>query len=159
LIWGVPKLLNRDDSKGPSPRSSTDAEQLSPLRPPPSKEEAARPLGTPAHVPAGAGKYELQNTPPGDPSGPVAIDPTRPIHYAVNLKGAPADGLSLVQQAVARVQSATGLHFINDGDTNEVPTNNREPYQPKRYSPDRWAPVLIAWENENEFPELAGYIT
>jgi hypothetical protein len=155
LIWGVPKLFQHDSAE---PRI-VDEPNTSEARttPPPSKEEAAQPLGSPARSPGGPGKYELANTQPEDPSAPVAFDPCRPLHYVVDSKGAPADGLALVQQAIAKVHSATGLRFMNDGATDEAPTNGRAGYQPQRY-PDRWAPVLIAWEDETEFPDLAGYI-
>ena len=66
--------------------------------------------------------------------------------------------MALITDAVARVQAATGLRFINDGTTTEAPTKDRERYQPKRYEQHRWAPLLIAWSNETAYPELAGYI-
>ena len=34
----------------------------------------------------------------------------------------------------------------------------RRAYLPTRYPPGRWAPVLIAWSDEREFPGLAGYL-
>ena len=51
-------------------------------------------------------------------------NPCRPIHYAVNVSEAadPAGARSDVQQAIARVASATGLTFVDDGATTLVPT-------------------------------------
>ena len=39
---------------------------------------------------------------------------------------------------------ATGIGFSYDGLTDEIPSRDREAYQPDRYG-DRWAPVLIGW--------------
>jgi hypothetical protein len=157
LIWGVPKLFQHD-SKPATVGGTDDTVHVSPLSPPAGAEEAAKPRGTPAPTPTGPGKYEVANTQSDTPSVPVAFDPCRPIHYVVDTKGAPADGLTLVQRAIARIQRASGLQFVYDGPTDEAATNNRAPYLPQRYSADRWAPVLIAWDNESDFPQLAGYI-
>ena len=126
-------------------------------RPPSGVGEAAAPLGAPAVVPAGNGKFVFLEHQPDEPKVPVAFDPCRPIHYVVNPAGAPPDGAALIRSAIARVQTATGLHFVSDGTTTEIPNTDREAYLPERY-PGRWAPVLIAWSNENAYPELAGYI-
>ena len=95
---------------------------------------------------------------PRDASTPVAFDPCRPVHYVVNPQGAPDDGAELVRTAIADLSTATGLHFVDDGSTTERPDKQRDAYQPERYSPNRWAPVLIAWSDEQEFPGLAGYL-
>jgi hypothetical protein len=127
-------------------------------RPPPSAE-AAKPLGVPASpLPTAPGKFETLSDQPDDPHLPVAWDPCRPIHYVVNLAGAPDDALLLTKGAIARVQQATGLHFVYDGASTERPSKDRKRYQPVPYDPARWAPVLIAWSDENEFPDLAGYV-
>ena len=126
-------------------------------RPPASAEEATHPLGTPAATPKGHGKFEFVRTQPGGPKTPVAFDPCRPVHYVVNLKGAPTDGLSLIKRAIARVHTATGLKFEYDGPTTEAPAKDRPPYQPNRYG-KRWAPVLIAWRTADEYPTLSGYV-
>ncbi len=57
--------------------------------------------------------------------------------------------------AVARISQATGLVFVYDGPTDEVPTAERAAFQPERYG-DRWAPVLVAWQTEADEPDLAG---
>jgi len=127
-------------------------------RPPPSREEASKPLGTPAPAPAGTGQYEVLANQRDRPKTPIAFDPCRPIHYVVNSEGAPSDGMNLIHDVVGRVETATGLHFIDDGATTETPDKNRSAYQPKRYDDSRWAPVLVAWSDESTFPSLAGYI-
>jgi len=58
-----------------------------------------------------------------------------------------------VAQAVASLSAATGLTFIDDGPTDEVPSGSREPYLPDRYG-DRWAPVLVAWATPDEVPDF-----
>jgi hypothetical protein len=126
--------------------------------PPPSAEESSHRL-VPAPVPpAGEGKFEVLQHQPGQPKTPIAFDPCRPIHYVVNLGGAPSDGLTLVQGAIRTVAAATGLKFIDDGNSTETPSKDRSVYQPKRYDAARWAPVLIAWSDETKYPSLAGYI-
>ena len=126
--------------------------------PPASREEARHPLGAPAAVPAGSGGYEVIRHQPHDAQAPVAFDPCRPVHYVVNLAGEPPDGQQLVQSAMARLHETTGLDLVADGPTTEQPSKERSAYQPARYGKARWAPVLIAWSDEQTFPELAGYI-
>ena len=63
-----------------------------------------------------------------------------------------------MEAAFASLSSATGLKFVNDGTTTEAPTKERRAYLPNRYSPKRWAPVLVAWSDEQSFPNLAGYL-
>ena len=75
---------------------------------------------------------------------PVRWNPCEPIHYVVNLGAAPPGSLQDVQTAVLRLSSATGIGFVYDGLTDEVPTRDREVDQPDLYG-DRWAPVLIGW--------------
>jgi hypothetical protein len=86
---------------------------------------------------------------------PVAYDPCRLIHYVVRPDGAPAGGEEIVHAAITRLSEATGLQFVHDGPTDEAPSRDREIYQPDRYG-NRWAPVLIAWETEEQNPALVG---
>jgi len=75
---------------------------------------------------------------------PVRWNPCEAIHYAVNLGAAPAGSLQDVQDAVLRLTDASGIAFVYDGLSDEVPVLDRDVYQPERYG-DRWAPVLIGW--------------
>ena len=151
-VWGIPKLLSNDSGS-----DETATTQGSNQAPPPGTESAAKPLGTPAPVPDGTGKFEVIQHQRGTKT-PVAFDPCRPIHYVVNLTDAPSDGLALVKGAIAKVSTATGLKFVYDGTTSEQPSKEREPYLPKEYTDRRWAPVLVAWTDEASYSELAGYI-
>jgi hypothetical protein len=90
-----------------------------------------------------------------DSADPVAYDPCRAIHVVMDDRRAVAGGSAFVNQALATIHAATGLEFVVDGVTDEVPSKDREAYQPDRYG-KRWAPVLIAWSDPTETPELAG---
>jgi hypothetical protein len=80
-----------------------------------------------------------------DPQGrPFRWNPCAPIHYVENLQGAPEGSADDIRVALGRVSAATGLTFVDDGPSQEVPTLRRDVYQPARYG-ERWAPVLIAW--------------
>ena len=59
----------------------------------------------------------------------------------------------MIAAAVKRVTKATGLVFIDDGATDEAPSQERDVYQPDRYG-DRWAPVLITWATPAEVPDF-----
>ena len=89
-------------------------------------------------------------------SGPVAFDPCRPIHYVTRATDPETRDVSVIHEAVATVSEASGLKFSYDGSTDERPTKGRAPFQRDRYG-DRWAPVLIAWTDPTESPELTGY--
>jgi hypothetical protein len=159
-VW----FFQRPDSTVTTPRASDStapsvpAERVLTSRPPASQEEASSPLGRPPRAPAGRGGYEFVRTQPSRPDAPVAYDPCRPIHYVINLKGAPDDGARLVRDAVTETSRATGLRFVSDGTTTESPSGDRDPYQPNRYSEARWAPVLIAWRDARSYPTLDGSV-
>jgi hypothetical protein len=93
------------------------------------------------------------------PSGrPITYDPCRPIHYVVNPTGMPSGGTALIRDAIRRISAASGLIFIDDGVTQERPAGaQRELVQPQRYG-QRWAPVLIAWVDEAEYPLVEGNV-
>ena len=122
--------------------------------PAPSAEERSKPIGTPPPLPSEEGPFTflaLQS----DGRTPMAYDPCRPIHYVVNSRTAPTNGQQLIDKAIAATSRATGLTFIADGATTENPSNSRAAYQPDKYGP-RWAPLLIAWSDPGEVPELDG---
>lgn len=120
--------------------------------PPTPPETSSEPLGVPADT-ASAGPHAFAAT-QDDGATAVAWDPCRPVPYVVR-PGGPAGSDLLLRQAIDRVSIATGLRFVDQGTTDEVPGPARAPYQPERYG-DRWAPVLIAWSNPGEYPILGG---
>ena len=86
---------------------------------------------------------------------PVAPDPCRPMHYAINPAGMPPDGDVVVREAIAYIAAATGLVFVEDAVTDETVDLARSSYQPHRYG-DRWAPILVAWTGEAQISSLGG---
>lgn len=129
-------------------------EAAAPGRPSPSAEQQPGPLGAPAPLAAESPAYRVLVLQP-DAAGPIAYDPCRPIHLVVNGRTAPEGADVLLTEALAEVQRATGLQFTVDGPTDEPPVAERASFQPDRYG-DRWAPVLVAWSDPAEAPELAG---
>jgi hypothetical protein len=123
-------------------------------RPTPGTDSAGTPLGNPLPAPHGGGPHEFVHL-QTDGISPVAYDPCRPVHYVVRDALAPDGGDEVLALAVQRVSAATGLQFVADGVTDEPGTRvERASFQPERYG-DRWAPVLVSWETEEENPRLA----
>lgn len=75
---------------------------------------------------------------------PARWDPCTPIRYVVQAGWIPDAGRADLAEALARVSAASGLQFVSDGDTAELPSTSRAAYQPDRYG-ERWAPLLIGW--------------
>jgi hypothetical protein len=73
----------------------------------------------------------------------------------VNLAEAPPSAASDVAGAIARLSQATGITFVNDGSTTEVPSQERPVVQASRYG-QRWVPLLIAWSRPSETDYLPG---
>ena len=73
----------------------------------------------------------------------------------VNAALAPPAAERLVADAIATMSRATGITFINDGATTELPSEGRAPYQQDAYG-ERWAPLLIAWTTPEQAPQLKG---
>ncbi len=86
---------------------------------------------------------------------PVAPDPCRPFHYAINPAGMPQGTELLVREAIAFVSEYTGLAFVEDPFTDETVDELREPVQAGRYG-DRWAPLLVAMADEAVMESLGG---
>lgn len=120
--------------------------------PVPADARPSRWLPLPPAVP-GDGGYALLFTDQGE----ARWDPCRPVHYVVRPDGAPPGGDALVRAAFAQLSSATGLVFVDDGPTNELPIDTRDPVQSERYGM-RWAPVLVAWSDAVASPALAGEV-
>ncbi len=122
-------------------------------RPPLAAAVSEHPLGLAPPPPSNAGPFEFLNTQPTSDQ-PVAYDPCRPIHIVVNNLHAPAGSTQLVRSALEQVTEATGLQFVVEGVTTEIPDHPRAPYQPDRYG-ERWAPVILAWMSEAEISRLS----
>ncbi|HEU0104057.1 MAG TPA: matrixin family metalloprotease [Mycobacteriales bacterium] len=112
-----------------------------------------RPLPAPAVPDAGTSYAFLA----GGSSAPVAWNACRPMHVVVRPDGAPPGSREQIVAALAELSAATGLQVVDDGDTDEAPAGERAGYQPARYG-KQWAPVLIAWSDPAQSPELAGHV-
>ncbi len=120
--------------------------------PSPGGDAAGEPLGAPIEAPPAGGTHAFVATQP-ESGRPVAYDPCRPIRYVVRSDNAPPGGAELLREAFDRVGSITGLQFVDEGLTDEQPAGERASFQPDRYG-DRWAPVLVTWQTEQENPDL-----
>jgi hypothetical protein len=100
----------------------------------------------PLHAVAGPAPAEYGWSPSylDDHGRPARWDPCRPLHFVVLSAYRPATGRADLTAALARLSAASGLTFVDDGDTDEVPSRSRSAYQPARYG-KRWAPLLIGW--------------
>jgi hypothetical protein len=127
-----------------------------PDRPLPGLGVTTVPRGRPLPAPPGGGPHAFVSF-QQDGATPVGYDPCRLVHYVIRPDHAPPGGEELVHAAIARISEVTGLVFVHDGPTDEAPSRDREIYQPDRYG-ERWAPVLVAWETEEQNPALAGDI-
>lgn len=140
LIWtlGAPLRAMTGAATAPTPQLATPA----------------APMGAPSRIAVADGPHRFLATQPGT-AEPVAYDPCRPVPYMVNARTAPPGGAEALATAIDAVEAATGLDFVAEGPTDEPPAVDRAPFQPDRYG-DRWAPVLIAWSDPQQHPELAG---
>ena len=75
---------------------------------------------------------------------PARWDPCVPIAYVVQSGWIPDAGRRDLAEALRRISVASGLSFVDEGDTDEMPSQTRASYQPARYG-QRWAPLLIGW--------------
>jgi hypothetical protein len=75
---------------------------------------------------------------------PARWDPCTPIPYVVRAGWIPDAGRADLAEALRRLSAASGLRFVDEGDTDEMPSHARPAYQPERYG-ERWAPLLIGW--------------
>jgi hypothetical protein len=103
----------------------------------------------PAVVPSGSGGYTL--------AAAARWDPCRPIRYVVSGAEPFAGANAMLTQVLAEAGAASGLRFVDAGTTTEPASVDRSPYQPQRYG-RTWAPVLVAWTDQAQVPDLAGNV-
>lgn len=75
---------------------------------------------------------------------PARWDPCRPIGFVVQAGWIPDAGRRDLAEALRRLSAASGLRFVDEGETDELPSRARAAFQPERYG-ERWAPLLIGW--------------
>ena len=133
--------------------SKADRSNPLPAWPEPPEGVQAAPIGQPPTNVPSADSYIFMRT-QTDLDEPVTYDPCAPIHYVVNDRTAFDGALDELDAAVAEVEKATGLVFVNDGPTDEAPVEGRA-YQDKHYGKS-WSPVLISWSDRFEYDGLKG---
>lgn len=119
-------------------------------RPTPTAADRTEPFATPLPTMADGPHAFVARGPDGEPA---AYDPCRPIPVVVNSRTAPPGASALLDSALAEISRRTGLQFVREGATDEVPSLERDAFQPDRYG-DRWAPVLISWTDPTEITTL-----
>jgi len=77
-------------------------------------------------------------------------NPCVAIHYVVNVEVGPPTAMADVAWAFAQLSKATGLHFVDDGQTKEQPDDKRVDVRHTKAG-WRWAPVLIALVPDSVF--------
>jgi hypothetical protein len=88
---------------------------------------------------------------------PVTYNPCKPIHVVVNDVLAPDSADAVLDSALERVAKVTGLRFVRDGRTDELPRSDRPVQDPGRYGAG-WSPVLVAWTTPEVVPRLEGNV-
>lgn len=108
----------------------------------------------PASAAEGSGPYRFMERQPHR-SEPVTYDPCLPIHLVTNDRLAPRGSAAVLSSALGEVSNATGLTFVRDGRTDELPRSGRPISDPARYG-QGWSPVLLAWTTPEQDPGLVG---
>lgn len=159
LLVVVPRLAGGPVPEGgPGATGATGAEALlgradGQSRPTPVRAESVEPLAEPISSPSVEGPHEFMVTQP-DGGEPAAFDRCRPIRVTINPARMPAGAVGVVDDALDEISEAAGVVFEVEEETTERPSEERAPQQ-ARYG-DRWAPVLIAWSDEEELAALGG---
>lgn len=99
-----------------------------------------------------AGNYDFIDT-QTDGTSPVTFDPCVPIRVEVNERTAFHGARQALLEAIDVIEEATGLTFVVEGETDEPPSPDRD-----IRDVDGFAPLLIAWSDEEEWPELEGNV-
>ena len=118
--------------------------------PAPGPAPAAAPAPAPSSqaAPAGGGDANAFGFLFANGASPGRWNPCVAVHYSINPNRAPAGGVEDLQEALRRVSGATGLNFVYDGPTTEVPRNGDQGYS--------GAGTVIAWASPEETNMLTG---
>ena len=103
-------------------------------------------------VPTGRGEHAFLQEVGGEP---YRWNPCEPIHWAVNLEGAPSGAATDVRQAVDAVSRATGIRFVFDGESTVTARAQLGSRFIDDAQPDGWRPLLIAWASDGFLRELS----
>ena len=148
-----PGAVGHATASSPARQAGVPAAGTAMAVPPPGYEEQDQPLGQARKPAAASSSFKFLAT--NADGGPVGYSPCRPLHYVVNAAQAPAGAETLVEDAIKTVAAATGIRFVSDGATTELPSQTRAPYQKDAYG-EHWAPLLIAWTTPEQAPQLEG---
>lgn len=113
--------------------------------------DADRQRDTVTHTVEGGGSYAFIATQDGS-EDPVTYDPCEPIRLVVNDRTAGEDADEVVDRAVGAVADATGLELVVTGRTDARPGTN----DVDSLDADDPPPVLLAWSDPEEAPDLGG---
>ncbi len=95
--------------------------------------------------------YTVERT--GADGHPATYDPCRAVHYVLSRAHLTPARAAAVGAAFRALSAATGLAFVDDGQTDEaVGTHRAYGRQPG----GSWTPVLVGWATAGEYPPLAG---
>jgi hypothetical protein len=81
---------------------------------------------------------------------PIGWNHCKKIHYVVNPAGAPDDWADIIRGGVREITNASGFEFQYDG------TSIDRSFGRRTVDPSDPPPVLIAWADSAEVPDLAG---
>lgn len=112
-------------------------------------DEVKRALGFQPDPSESIGSYEFMATQRDNPNLPVAYSPCKEIVIVVNDAEAPEGTDGLVEEAVDEVAELTGLRMRVAGTTGEQPSTKARGAR---------QPVLVAWTNPDQIPDLAGNV-
>lgn len=98
----------------------------------------------PTVEPGVTGEYAFLGTQPGTDE-PVGFSPCGPVEVVVNPAGAPEDYAGLVQGSLDRISTASGLHLVLVGETDELWVD-----EPR----EAGLPVLVTWGDVRTIPRL-----
>lgn len=77
---------------------------------------------------------------------PVTYSSCLPVQFEINPRTMPPEAAGMVEEALATLSALTGLELVVVGETARAPSDRVH----------TWAPVLVAWTDEDEYPTLAG---
>lgn len=110
---------------------------------------APAPAAGPAHAPAGGGDPAAFGFLFPNAGRPGRWNPCDVVRYRVNANRAPAGAVADLDEAIRRVSEASGVRFVNDGATNEMPQADAS----GNYSNTS---TIIAWAAPGESSMLHG---
>lgn len=149
LAGGAVLLAGQDPWWGAAVRTTLHADVSWPQRPADALEGPPTPV---TDVDLEAGSYDFIAT-QADEESPVTFDPCVPIHVVVNERTAFHGARQALLEAIDEIEAATGLTFVIRGETDEVLSDDRSIREG-----DGFAPLLIAWSDPDEWPELEGNV-